>query len=299
MDRVNSLQKIGIVTVTFNSEDVIDGFLKSVLKQRYQNFNLYIVDNDSKDNTLSKVKSILEDERVKILENRENLGVAAGNNQGIKEALSDHCDLILLVNNDVEFDSEVFNILVESLDKESSDIVVPKIMYYDNPQKIWFAGGKFLDKITFFSDHIGTDQEDSDIYNHIKKIDYAPTCCMLLKKTVLDKVGVMDEKYFVYFDDVDFCLRVKKQNVIMSYIPTAKIYHKVGSLTGGEVSDFTLYYGSRNRVYFLKKHAHKIIWMFWLIQKQLRFLFAFLVLGKYRANQYLICQRGFFDGVRM
>ena len=103
--------KIGIVTITYNSAKVIDGFLNSTLNQTHTNFILYIIDNISKDNTLEIINQY-QDERIKIIANQKNVGVAAGNNQGIKQALQDNCNYILIINNDVEFEYTMFEKLL-------------------------------------------------------------------------------------------------------------------------------------------------------------------------------------------
>jgi GT2 family glycosyltransferase len=292
------MNKVGIVTVTYNSSDVIQGFLNSVFVQTYENFLLYIVDNSSEDETLVKVFK-QNDPRIKIIANKDNKGVAAGNNQGIQASIKDGCNLILLINNDVEFESDVLQKLITEIQSGVSDIVVPKITHFDEPQKIWFAGGRFLENITYFAVHIGWGEIDSDKHNIAKNIEYAPTCCMLIKKEVFDKVGLMDEKYFVYQDDVDFCLRAKKKNILMSYTGCTKILHKVSSLTGGIESDFATYYGTRNRVYFIKKNIGGIIFLSWLIQKQIRIILTFIFSGKHTVNKILVTQKGFLNGITL
>jgi GT2 family glycosyltransferase len=286
--------KIGVITVTYNSSEVIDDFMSSLLCQEYENFLLYIVDNNSSDNTLETITENYPDSRIKIIKNDKNLGVAQGNNQGIKTALNDECELILLINNDVKFDLDLVSKLIYELDVEPSDILVPKIMFYDEPEKIWFGGGTFFG-ITYFPKHIGWGEIDLKEHRSNAKIEYAPTCCMLIRKSVFERIGLMDEKYFVYVDDVDFCLRAKMNSVRMYYTSNTMLFHKVSSLTGLE-SDFSLYYGTRNRVYFVKKHVSFPIWIAWLLQKQIR-IFSMMFKSKYSLKQYYICQKGFIQGI--
>ena len=104
------MEKIGLVTITYNAESVLTSFLECVWAQTYKNFILYIVDNESTDNTLSILKN-QADARLEIIQNNTNLGVAAANNQGIKKALSDNCSQILLLNNDIEFNERLIETL--------------------------------------------------------------------------------------------------------------------------------------------------------------------------------------------
>jgi GT2 family glycosyltransferase len=286
--------KIGIITVTYNSSEVIDDFMSSLLCQEHENFLLYVVDNNSIDNTLKIITENYLDPRTRIISNLKNLGVAQGNNQGIKTALKDKCDLILLINNDVKFDPDLVGTLNSEIDVEPSDILVPKIMFYDEPKKVWFGGGTFFG-ITHFPRHIGWGEIDLKEHRSNTKIEYAPTCCMLIRRSVFERIGLMDEKYFVYVDDVDFCLRAKMNSIKMYYTPKTMLFHKVSSLTGLE-SDFSLYYGTRNRVYFVKKHVSFSVWIAWLLQKQIRIL-AMIFKRKNSLHQYYVCQKAFFQGI--
>ncbi|MGB2363784.1 MAG: glycosyltransferase family 2 protein, partial [Flavobacteriales bacterium] len=140
--------KIGIVTVTFNSSSVLDDFFTSIEQQDYSDFNLYIIDNNSVDDTLSKVDSWDFKSKV-ILKNTNNLGVAAGNNQGIKLALKDGCDFVLLLNNDTIFEDKLLSKLVETYNTYGSSIVVPKMNYFSPSNMIWYAGGFYNRKKAF------------------------------------------------------------------------------------------------------------------------------------------------------
>lgn len=245
-------KKIGIVTVTYNSAAVIDDFIQSLLGQTFSNFILYLVDNASSDDTLHKVAKY-SDPRIIIISNLDNKGVAAGNNQGIKEALDVGCEQILLINNDTVFEDQLIQKLSVGLIKNQCDMIVPKIMYYDKPNTIWCAGGFFNSLRAFGGYHYGLDEVDKGQWDTPSLIEYSPTCCMLINRQVFETIGYMDEKYFVYYDDTDFCFRAMKAAVRMFYLPTAKLQHKVSSLTGGE-SPFSLRYMARNRAYFIRKN---------------------------------------------
>ena len=150
--------KIGIVTVTFNSSSVLDDFFTSIEQQDYPEFNLYLIDNNSIDDTLLKVESWSFKSKV-ILKNTNNLGVAAGNNQGIKLALKDGCDFVLLLNNDTVFEDKLLSKLVETYNSYGSSIVVPKINYFSPSNMIWYAGGFYNRKKAFLNFRI--EEQDS------------------------------------------------------------------------------------------------------------------------------------------
>lgn len=263
MENYSDKPLIGLVTVTYNSAEVLEGFFSSLSVQSLQNYRLFVVDNDSEDASVNLVKDLsAEDPRVVVFANKDNVGVAVGNNQGIRAALDIGCEYILLINNDVEFSSDLLSNLVYQIRALDADMLVPKMKYFEPKTHIWCAGGKFVPGRAYGIKHFGELEEDKGQYNEAKKIDYAPTCCMLISAGVFKKIGMMDENYFVYFDDVDFCYRAMKNEVHLWYTPEPVLYHKVGSLTGG-LSDFTIRNSTLGKIYFIRKHL-RITKGFWI-----------------------------------
>lgn len=290
--------KIGVVTVSYNSSDVITPFIECILSQTYCNLSLYIIDNASVDNTLEKIIPYASDPRLTIIKNPQNIGVAAGNNRGIEVGLQAGCDYILLINNDTEFEPELIEKLLDGMTKFNCQITVPKIMYHDDQSKIWFAGGKFIPWKGYITSHNGVDQKDHGQFDTIEKIAYAPTCCMLIKSNVFESVGLMDEKYFVYYDDADFCMRALRKGITMLYIPDCKFTHKVSSLTGGTTSEFTRRYMMRNLVYYLKKNSTFCKSAFWLIGLQMVLLLK-LIARRDSIQMFALKQSAFLEGLKI
>lgn len=288
--------KIGIVTVTYNSSNVINEFMKSLIGQSREDYILYVVDNASVDDTLEKLAPYVHQLSMVIIKNTKNIGVAAGNNQGIKQALADSCTHVLLINNDIEFEPELFKKLLIGMDVAHCDMLVPKILYHDQPKKIWFAGGHFDNVKTYMNIHEGYNEIDSGQYDQPRAIEYAPTCCMLIKPSVFEKVGLMDEKYFVYYDDTDFCIRALGQKQLLYFDPFVTLYHKVSSLTGGGESDFALKYYMRNKVYFIRKHIRFPVSYAFLAITQCKLLLD-RVLGN--GDKYRLKQQAFWEGLRL
>ena len=255
------MEKIGIVTVTYNSTAVLSPFLECIWKQSHQNFVLYIIDNASTDSTLQILEK-KQDSRLKIIKNKSNFGVAKANNQGIESAITDGCDQVLIINNDVEFETTLIEKLLQVQAEKSCSLITPKMMYFDNPNHIWYAGSWFIKKKGYLPLHRGMKQLDEGQYDKIIEVEYAPTCCLLAKKKVFQDIGLMDEKYFVYFDDTDFCYRVLKDGRHkLFFFSDTQFYHKVGSLTKSVEKekkreyrgDFFIKQNTRNHIYFLKK----------------------------------------------
>ncbi|TAM09645.1 MAG: glycosyltransferase family 2 protein [Nevskiaceae bacterium] len=254
---LEALPLIGIVTVLFNSEAVLPGFFESLAKQEGIRYKLYVIDNSPKDGgtLLSRELAARYGIDAIVHFNNANGGVAKGNNQGIALARADHCDYILLANNDTEFGSQTIRLLQDALVKDGESVATPKIMYYDKPNVIWYAGGH-LNLWLARTLHHGQNERDSTYYATRCHVEYAPTCFLMLESGIFDLVGRMDEHFFVYYDDTDFMWRLKQKHVQTVFVPNARVYHKVSSSTGGSLSTFSIYYGNRNRILFVKKHIH-------------------------------------------
>lgn len=246
-------KKIGIVTVLYNSEKVLDDFFDSLKRQTYKNFILYVIDNLSPDKSLIKAKELAKScaFETKFIANSGNYGVAKGNNQGIIAALYDGCDYVLLSNNDIVLENDTIEKLYNGLIETKADMAVPKIYLYKST-KLWCAGGKF-NNFNNNTVHFGYNKEDCEKYSKIRRVSYAPTCFMLIEKSVFYDVGLMDEKYFVYYDDTDFVYRSQKLKKRLFYIPSSRMQHKE-SVSTGKRSDFFYKYIYRNRIYFISKH---------------------------------------------
>lgn len=295
---MEGLKKIGVVTVTYNSAFVINDFMESILKQNYTNWILYVVDNGSKDGTLD-CPNLYQSNRIKLISNTKNYGVAKGNNQGIEAALADGCDYILLLNNDTVFEPSLLEVLLHDLINNNADMISPKMMYFNPSNIIWCAGGSFSGMFLVRNNHHGENQKDKGQFNDIYQCDYVPTCCVLIKISLFkdDSVGMMDEKYFVYYDDTDWMWRAKMADKKLIYTPNAILYHKVSSLTGKE-SVFSIQYMTRNRVYFIRKNVKSLKKQLYLCSYFFANFVGFLI-GKYSYKTMCLKVRSYFDGLKL
>lgn len=291
---MNSQARIGIVTVTYNSGRVLEGFLSSLTSQTYEDFLIYAVDNASQDDTLAQLGA-WGDARLRVIPNLVNVGFAEGSNQGTRAALADGCDHVLYLNNDVEFDPETFAILEAELDALSCDILAPKILYEDRVH-IWSAGGTFNVLKGYLGGHTGDGEIDHGQHETPVRIKNAPGCCLLARKTGFYKIGLLDNKYFVYHEDADFLFRAWRAGLTMFYTPRARIFHKVSSLTGGAASPFSIRFNTRGHVYFMLKNLGVLRCLMYLPALQLRMLIKVL-LRSISWNEFVIRQRAFLEGI--
>lgn len=244
-------KSVGIVLVNYNGEKFQNDCIRSIQQMTYDNYKIILVDNGSVDNSIKLVKENFEN--INIIETGENCGVAKGNNIGIKAALGMGCDYVLLLNNDTEVDANMLDKMMSSANEKT--MVTCKMYYYDNNDRkdvIWCAGGDILwskGKTV----HFGENEIDNGQCDESKYINFTPTCCLLIHKSIFENIGFMDEKYFMYFDDTDFIVRAKKKGYKIWYEANAKLWHKVSSSSGGNESKVLLYYFNRNRLYFIDK----------------------------------------------
>jgi len=241
-----------VATVLFNSEAVLPDFLESLNKQTYNCFTVYAVDNASTDR--SELICAGSGANVVVTRNDENLGFAAATNQGIRQAIADGCEYVLLLNNDVLFSSEFFQELLKSLVDNKADLVAPLTYYFDSPNVIWAAGGRLQRLFGYRPVHLGMSESDQNQFGRDQRIEFAPGSAILARRDVFARVGLLDETFFTYWEDADFAVRALRAGLRMFLAPRAKLWHKVSSLAGLN-SPFQRYYAVRNHALYIRKHC--------------------------------------------
>ncbi len=260
------MTKIGLVILHFNKQKLTEACLESVKQLEIKNFKLEVVVVNN--NPLEKIDSLKKKfSEFIFLEAKENLGFTGGNNLGLKRVLKDKVDFVFLLNNDTLLDrSLLVELLKAAKSKPQGGIFAPKIYFaphYEFHKKrylekergkvIWYAGG-LLDWQNIIASHRGVDEVDQGQYQRLEITDFVSGCAMLVRKEVLQRIGLFDNQYFLYLEDVDFCQRARKAGFKIFYVPTAKLWHfNAGSSeVGGKIHD---YYLSRNRLIFGFKYT--------------------------------------------
>ncbi len=246
---MNKNSSVYIVVLNWNNyKDTIE-CIRSLQKTTYHNYEIIIVDNGSTNDS----QKILEEEfpEIKLIQTGKNLGYSGGNNRGIKYALEHGADLIWVLNPDTLVDPQVLTELVRGMSGSGVGIAVPKIYYRGSPQTVWFVDSR-LNMRTGQADHLFFGQADEGQFDEAHYLEWAPGTSLLIKRQVLEKIGLFDERYFLFYEDVDLCVRARRAGFKIAFAPKAKIWHKVGS-TVGEKNPANEYYKTRNRLYFVKK----------------------------------------------
>lgn len=254
LDPQKMLPKITIVILNWNGKQDTLECLESVVKIDYDNYQIVVVDNGSTDDSVIMIKEQYPE--VMLIENNANLGYAEGNNVGIRYAVSEQTDYLLLLNNDTIVDRNLLkNFLEASQAHPKAGILGGKIYYFDPPNKIWFAGGLWnLEKAE--SEHIAGNQiEDNISWNEIKEIDYACGCALLIKIEVIHKIGLLESRFFLTWEELDWCYRAKKMGYQCLFVPQAIVWHKISaSFVGGAGKFHQQYFMERNRLLWIEKH---------------------------------------------
>jgi GT2 family glycosyltransferase len=280
--------KIGVVTVLYQSAPMLPEFFASLAAQTHRDFQLFAVDNASTDDSLALCSAL--GGQCAVIANEENDGVAAANNQGIAAALADGCEYVLLLNNDVRFGPDLFVQLLAGIHTEHCQMTTPLMLYYSAPETIWCAGGGFQHWLGERPRHFAQDQRDTG-QSPSRPVEFTPTCCALIHRSVFARIGVMDERYFLYWDDTDFMLRAHRAGVRLCLIPNARLWHHVGALAA---SEFTLRYATRNHAYYLRKHLAAPLAALWCA------LYATVfALGAPFSRRRRVQLRAWLDGCRM
>ena len=249
---MNPQKKVHIILLNWNNEEDTLECVKSLEEINYDNYKIIIVDNGSKIGSVLKIKKQYPE--IKIIENKKNLGFAGGNNVGIKYAVENGADYVLLLNNDTTVEKDFLSELVKAGESDKKvGILGSKIFFYNEPNRIWFAGGK-VSWMKNKGTHIGLDEIDNKQYDEIKEVDYLTGCSLLIKKEVIEKIGVLAEDYFLYYEDTDFSLRARNAGYKIIYIPKSKIYHKISRSTKPGSSSY-IYYHTRNGLVLAKRNG--------------------------------------------
>ena len=244
---INKKPLVSIIILNWNGEKCIEQCIDSVLSQTYDNFEVIVVDNASTDKSPEIVKKKYP--MVKLIINNKNLGVAKGLNVGIKASKG---ELIAILNNDVVLHKDwLLNCVNEIL--SSNDIgIVGGITYYYDPKDIIWAAGARVDLFSGFTWHISHGEKNVKI-EELNDIDYIPSCAIVIKKEIFDKIGLLDEHYFLYFDETDYCMCAKKMGCKCKIIPSAIVWHMV-SFSWKKEGSFGYYHTYKSGLHFILKH---------------------------------------------
>ena len=294
-----------IILVHYNSDEETTACLKSLEKITLSNseYTVVVVDNGS---TIPYIKPELSREKqVHYLRSEANLGFTGGNNLGIHYAIEKfNSENIILLNNDTYVAPDAFEVLIDYASKNPrAGIIAPKIYFAKNREYhkksyseemlgkvLWYGGGS-IDWQHLVAFHRGVDEVDRKQFATQRKSEFATGCCMLIKREIFEKIGLLDRRYFLYLEDVDLNMRAKQFGYEVHYVDAAKVWHINAGSSSGSGSMTHVYYQTRNRLLFFEIYGSiktKII----MAKLILRFLFAGSKYERLGTMHYLMRQFG-------
>lgn len=251
--------RVWAVVVNWNGQTVLEPCLRTLLASSYENMTVLVVDNASTDGSAEFVRESFPSVRVEV--QQSNLGYAAGVNVGLEAALAGGAEYVLLLNNDIELDAGAVGKLVEAATAHPKCAFVgPMIYYADRPNVIWSAGGE----VSFWTGnirHVGLREEDAGQYAAVREVDYVTACAVLATAEAVRAVGPMDEDYYMYNEDTDWCVRARDAGFAVLFAPEAKIWHKVSMSSGGGLTSYKIYHRLRSTLRFFSLHARPYHWL--------------------------------------
>lgn len=241
---------VSIIILNFNQLGVTCEFLDSTKQLTYPNYEIIMVDNASKENPGELIKAKYP--HVKLIVSDKNLGFTGGNNLGIKAAKGDY---FFIVNNDTEVTPDLLERVVETFDIDKSiGVVSPKIKYFSNPDTIQYAGFSEVNPFTGRGKTYGGKKLDNGDFDTPGYTAYAHGAAMMVKREVVEKVGMLPDLFFIYYEELDWSAHIRRAGYKIYYQPKGLIFHKE-SITMGKESAMKAYYHTRNRILFMRRNT--------------------------------------------
>ena len=242
--------EVSIITINYNGLEDTCALIESIPFN--ENVEVIVVDNASKNHEAEQLSQ--RHPQIKVIKSERNLGFAGGNNLGIQTAQGRY---LFLINNDTVFKDFNIQALIDRLESSSNiGIVCPKIRFAWGNNPIQFAGYSRLSRISVRNHAIGFNEDDYGQYNTAHQTPYAHGAAMLIKREAMDKVGLMPECYFLYYEELDWSMMFTKAGYQIWYEPKCSIYHKE-SQTTGQNSPIRIYYLSRNRLLLVRRNPNE------------------------------------------
>ena len=249
--------KVGVVLLNWNGGEFTIPCISSLLAGDLSPWRILVFDNASTDGSPEEITAMFPE--VQMVRSAENVGFAAGSNQGIRQLLAQGADFLWILNNDTVVHRSCLRMLVEEcLHDGKLGGATGKIFFQQPGDRIWYAGGRW-NRWSFTSAHRGRGEKDTGQYDRAEDVEFASGCCMLLRREALARVGLFDERYFVYCEDAEWCLRARRHGVRMRYVPHAVLWHRVSASAkknaGGKTPPLSHYYNQRNRLFNMRRYA--------------------------------------------
>jgi GT2 family glycosyltransferase len=244
--------RVAAIVLSYNGLDLTLDCLASLLYQDYPRLDVILVDNHSQDGTVEAVSTKFPE--VQVIASPENLGYASGNNLGMQTAMERGCEVFFLVNNDTRLSPDCVSTLVSALENNpSAGAAGPMVYTFEGLGRISSAGGK-IDWRYASAINVGAGEIDQAQYP-ARPVDFINGCGFMVTRKVVQRVGMLDPKYFMYWEETDWSMRLQQAGFQLLFVPQAHMEHRA-TLVDNEQSPTTLYYLTRNRLLFFSRYSH-------------------------------------------
>lgn len=271
--------RVLIIVLCYNGAELTLACLETLRRLRYPRADVLVVDNASHDGTPARVRAQFPE--VAVIETGANLGFAAGNNVGFRHTLAHGYDYALLLNNDTEVAPDLLDVLVGAAEASPEiGVVGPTIYYHERPELIWSAGG-VIDWRRGVSAMRGGQRGDRS-YQAPADVDFVTGCALLCKRAVLEQAGLLDERFFMYYEETEWCVRVARAGFRIVHVPGTSVLHKI-PLNARFDQEYLAYYMTRNRLLFLRSTGAALpTWLSALLLQDLRTFLSLCLRPKWR-----------------
>ena len=296
---MNVDKKIAVIIINWKKYDLTLNCIDSVLKSSYKNFKIIIIDNESKNTFPDEIN---KSEKIKIIKNENNEGFSKANNQGIEYSIKNGFDYVLLLNNDTLIKNDLIYSLIQQSSTLNQKIIQPLILNYDGT-KIWNAGGKINNFFGTF-ETLKKGKSFKNFKSDKNLTEWFTGCCVLIKSEIFNHVGYFDERFFAYYEDVDYSIRLKKMGYSIALMTNSYLQHyesassKSMNKIEGNLSPYVHYLNIRNHILLLKKHS-KSFNLIGVLLYQLIKILAYLIyfLTRFRFNKFKMVSKGLIDAL--
>jgi GT2 family glycosyltransferase len=285
-----------IVTLNYNRLDDTLALLASLQQLKGARPRVLVVDNASSDDSTAAIAARFP--AVEQVQNQRNLGFAAGANVGLRHALAHGADWVWLLNNDTLVAPDALQLLLRAAASWDASLAAPAILYASDPHQVWSVGA-WRNPATLEITGCRRGQPHAALEARPFEVDFITACGMLVRRECLQTVGLFDERFFMYYEDSDYCLRARARGQCLIVVPQARLWHKVAASIGGCDSPGERYHMALSSALFFRKHVRG---RRWLIVAPCRVGSAFKTVARLLAARrprsawaYL---RGWRDGVR-
>ncbi|HYE37879.1 glycosyltransferase family 2 protein [Methylocaldum sp.] len=249
----NTLPGVAVVVLNWNGRDDTLECLSSLKKIDYPNWTVIVADNGSSDNSVSAIREQYPD--IDLVENGTNLGFAEGNNRAIARALEGGAEFVLILNNDTVVDPEIVSAFVRAAEQmPGGGVFGAKIYHYHQKDLLWYAGG-YWDPETLRFEERGAGLRDEGQFEELTETEWVIGCAMFVRASVFRSIGLLEPKFFLNNEEIDFCSRAKRAGFSCVFVPDAKVWHKISVSFGGEHSPLKEYFIARNRLLWAQRNA--------------------------------------------